>query len=358
MNVLHIDEQRGWRGGELQTSWIIRGLAQRGHSVAIAGRPGTAFLEADHGVDGLVRITAPFLSEFDLWTASKLARAVNAHNIDILHAQTSHAHTHACLARAIAGRGKVVVSRRVSFPPRKHPLSRWKYRLPDKFIAVSRSVAEVLIEYGVDESKIEVVHSSIDPARLDVEPATRAELGVPDRVPLIGNVGALVGHKDHATLIAAMAHVLKQLPDLHVVIVGEGPLRPAIERQIADLGLANRVRLLGHRGDAPRVLRALDAYVSSSWSEGLGTSVLEALTCEVPVVATVAGGVPEMILHEKTGLLVPARDPHALANAIVRIFQEKQLAQEMVRNGKAHVLEHFTVEQMVEGNLRVYESIL
>lgn len=357
MNVLHIDEQAGWRGGELQTSWIVKGLAARGHRVAIAGRKAGAFLRYDYGIDDLNRVAAPFVGEFDPWTVAKLARAVRHYDIDVLHAQTSHAHTYACLARALAGRGKVVVSRRVSFVPRAHRLNRWKYAMPDRFIAVSQHVAEVLLEYGVDPGKVRVVHSSVDLGRLDVEPLPREALGVPEGVPLIGSVGALVGHKDHANLIAAMAVVLSELPDVHLVVAGDGELRPTIEAQIEKLGLGNRVTLLGHREDAPRVLKALDVYVSSSWSEGLGTSVLEALACGVPVVATAAGGVPEMVIDEETGLLVPARDPERLAAAIGRMLRDKDLAATVTVNGKKHVRDHFTVDKMVEGNIRVYGEV-
>ena len=358
VNVLHIDEQTGWRGGELQTSWIVRGLAERGHTVVIAGRKGSAFLEHDYGVDGLVRIEAPFRSEFDPWTIWKLARAVQTCSIDVLHAQTSHAHTYACLARAVARRGKVVVSRRVSFAPKTHLLNRWKYGLPDRFIAVSQHVADVLLEYGVAPSRVRVDHSSIDLARIEAAPLPRAALGIPEGAPLIGNTGALVGHKDHQNLIAAMPAVLAEMPDVHLVIAGEGELRASIEAHIERLGLGDRVRLLGHRKDAPAIVQALDVYVSSSWSEGLGTSVLEALACGVPVVATVAGGVPEMVIHEQTGLLVPARDSESLAAAILRMLRDESLARVLARNGKAHVESHFTVDRMVEGNIGVYEELL
>ena len=219
-------------------------------------------------------------------------------------------------------------------------------------------MADVLTEYGVDASKVRVVHSSIDLGRLDVDPLEREALGVPEGVPLVGSIGALVGHKDHGNLVSALAIALKDVPDLHLAIAGEGALRPAIEARIAELGVGDRVRLLGHRDDAPRVLRALDVYVSSSWSEGLGTSVLEGLACGVPVVATLAGGAAEMVLDGETGLLIPARDPEALAGGIVRMLCDKALAQTVVANAKAHVLAHFTVDKMVEGNIAVYEGLL
>lgn len=358
MNILHVDEQRTWRGGEQQASYLIRGLAERGHGCLIAGRPGTPFLEADHGVDGLTRIAAPFRGEADLATAWALARAIKRHDIQIIHAHTSHAHTTACLARWIAGRGRVVVHRRVDFPPRNSPISRWKYRLPDHYIAVCHRVAEILHEFGIDPAKVTTVHSAIDLARFQVEPLRREDLGVPEDVPLLGNVAALVGHKDHANLLDAMPHVLRELPDLHLVIAGEGELRPAIEAQIARLGLSDAVTLLGHRDDVPRLLHMIDAFVLSSYAEGIGGATIEALACKRPVVATDAGGVREVIQHQQTGLLVPTRDARALADAIIRLYRDRTLSATLAANGHACVLDRFTVDTMVEETLSVYERLV
>jgi glycosyltransferase involved in cell wall biosynthesis len=355
VNVLHIDEQRGWRGGEQQAAYLIQGLAARGHTNVLAGRPGSAFLAADAGEAR--RVEAPFLGEIDPWTVAILARAVRRHRIDILHAHTSHAHTFACLAAKLARRGKVVVSRRVDFPPRATPFNRWKYGLPDRIVAISRRIAEVMEAFGVRPPRLCVVHSGIDPARLDVPPLARAELGIPDGAPLLGNVAALVGHKDHATLIAAMPAVLREIPELRLVIAGDGALRGAVEAQIERLGVGHAVTLLGYRRDVPGLLRTLDAFVLSSREEGLGTSVLDAMACELPVVATAGGGIPEMITHEQTGLLSPPQDPEALAHSIVRVFKDRELARSLGQNARQKVLAEFTVDRMVEGNLRVYESL-
>jgi len=358
MNVLHIDEQRTWRGGEQQASYLIRGLAQRGHTCLIAGRPGTPFLERDHGVPGLIRLSAPFAGEGDLWTAWRIARAVRRHHVDVLHAHTSHAHTMACMARWMARRGKVVVHRRVDFPPKDNALNRWKYRLPDRYVAVCHRVAAVLEDFGVPPSKVTVAHSAIDPARFDVAPLGRAALGVPEGVPLLGNVGALVGHKDQANLLEALPAVLEVLPDLHLVIAGEGDLRPALERQIAELGLERAVTLLGYRTDVPAILRTLDAFVLSSSAEGIGGATIEALACSLPVVATDAGGVGEVIRNEETGLLVPTHNPGALAKAIIRVFKDQAMAARLASAGRAAVHDHFVADTMVEGNLRAYAAVL
>lgn len=358
MRILHIDEQRGWRGGEQQASWLIQGLAKRGHRVLIAGCAQGEFIDSRHGDVEISRIPLPFRGELDLWTAWKLSQIVRRERVDIVHAHSSHAHSMAVYARRWAGRGKVVVSRRVSFAPRDNALNRWKYKQPDKFICVSNKVRDVLREAGIVETKLEVVHSSVDLTRLDVEPLSRAELGVPEGVPLLVSAGALVGHKDHEALVTAMAQVRRKLPAARLVIAGEGELRGRIEARIAELGLGDCITLLGHRNDAPRLIRAADVYVSSSWSEGLGTSILEALACRTPVVATLAGGADEMVKPGETGYLVPSRNPDALAEAVVESLSNRGQARAMAENGRRLIEEQFVTERMIEGTLRVYESVL
>jgi len=358
VNILHIDEQLGWRGGEQQASWLMQGLAKQGHRIFIAARPNGEFFRADHGGIRVTRIPLPFRTELDPWTIINLARIVRRENVDILHAHSSHAHATAIYARALAGRGKVVVSRRVSFVPKANPFNRWKYNQPDIFIAVSGEVGNVLRNYGIPSEKVEVVYSSVDLNRLNVEPLPRKELGVPEDCPLLFSAGALVGHKDHVTLLEALPKVLQHFPDVRVLIAGEGNLRLQIEAKIKILRLADAVILLGHRKDVPRLTRAADLYVSSSWSEGLGTSVLEALACETPVVATVAGGVPEMVMPGETGYLVPNRDPDALAEAIIESLGNREHARAMARAGRELVERQFVTARMVEGTLRVYERLM
>lgn len=358
MNVLHIDEQLGWRGGEQQTSYLIRGLSKRGHRCVIAGKPGSEFLARDHGVADLVRIPVPCRGELDVFTAYKLARVVREHSIDILHAHSSHAVTYAVLARKFAGRGRVVASRRVDFPPNANAFSRWKYSQPDRIVAISHCIARVLRDFGIANDNLRTVHSGIDLERFDVDPLPRAELAIPDGVPLAGNVAALVGHKDHETLLNAVPHILKGLPQFRLVIAGEGPLRPRLEAQIARLQIAHAVTLLGERKDVPRLLRSLDLFMMSSHEEGLGTSVLDAMACGAPVVATNAGGIPEMVRDGETGLLVPARDPAALGAAAVRMLCNADLRTSAPANALEMVRNEFTAECMVEGNLSVYRELM
>lgn len=358
MITLHIDEQRTWRGGEQQASWLVQGLVAAGHRVFIAGRPGSAWLGDTHGGAKLEKIALPLRNEFDLLSAWRISRIILRERIDIVHAHTSHAHSIACLARRLAGRGKVIVHRRVSFSPKRDFINRIKYAAPDRLVAVSDAVAQVLLAAGVPESRVRTVHSAVDLSRLDVPKIARESLNVPEDAPLFFSAGALVGHKDHACLLDAMAQVHVQAPKARLLIAGEGELRPALEAQIARLDLGGVVRLLGHRKDVPAITKAADIYVSSSWSEGLGTSVLEALAAGVPVVATEAGGVNEMVLPGQTGWLLPSRDPRALAQAMLEALASPEMASQFARNGRSHVEANFTVPRMVAGNITVYEELL
>ena len=358
MNSLHIDEQRGWRGGEQQASYLMQGLAERGHRVYLAGRTGSPFVSRDHGSANLERIALPFRGEWDVATAWKLAQVIRREQIDIIHAHTSHAHATACIARRLAGRGKIIVSRRVDFPPKSNAFSRWKYAWPDHFIAISEAIGRVLQDWGIPEAKLSIVHSAIDPKRLKVPPIARAELGVSEGKTLVGIVAALVGHKDIPTFVDAMAVVCAARPEVHAVIVGEGPERTAIESRIREKGLQDCVHLLGYREDVPAILRALDAFAMSSNEEGLGTSVLDAMAAGVPVAATAAGGIPEMVIDRETGLLTPVGDGEALGQAVLRLLSEPELSAVMTANASRMVHERFAVPSMVEGNLRVYEKVL
>ncbi|HEO70790.1 MAG TPA: glycosyltransferase family 1 protein [Candidatus Hydrogenedentes bacterium] len=354
MNILHINENADWRGGEQQATYLIHGLVRRGHSCIVAGRSGAPFLRRNAE---LSTVAAPFLGEVDLWTPIVLARAVRRFDVDIVHAHASHGHALACLARLLS-ECNVIVHRRIDRMPRSNALSRWKYRQADHYVAVCERVGNVLREFGVPAERITTIHSSIEPSWFDVEPLSREELGVAEGVPLLGCVGALVAQKNHLNLLEALPVILRETPQLQVVIIGEGELRGQIEGHIARFGLGAHVRLLGHRNDVPRILKALDLFVLPSRDEGIGGACIEALAAGVPVVATDVGGVGEVVQDGRTGLLVPAADPEALAHAVLHLLQTPKFAEALAARGRLLVHENFTVDRMVERTIGVYEKVL
>ena len=176
----------------------------------------------------------------------------------------------------------------------------------------------MLVGDGIPRRRTVTVHEGIDLARVKAAPAAELhkELWLPHDAPIVGNVAALVPHKGQKYLIDAAARLLRDEPDTRVVIAGEGELQAALVQQIRHHHLEKHVILAGFRPDILSLHKAFDVFVMSSVTEGLGTSLLDAMACARPVVATSVGGIPEVVVDGETGFLVPPRDPEALAAAI------------------------------------------
>jgi glycosyltransferase involved in cell wall biosynthesis len=173
----------------------------------------------------------------------------------------------------------------------------------------------------------------------------------------VGNVAALVPHKGHRYLIEAAHLVVQAIPDTRFVILGEGELREHLEHLVREHHLEKHVFLAGFRTDVIGCIKGFDLFVMSSVTEGLGTSLLDAMACRKAIVGTRAGGIPEVVDDGRTGLVVAPRDPHALASAIVRLLRDRTLRDEMAEAGYARVRERFTVERMVAETAAVYARL-
>jgi glycosyltransferase involved in cell wall biosynthesis len=167
---------------------------------------------------------------------------------------------------------------------------------------------------------------------------------------------ALVPHKDPLTFVRAMGIVRARIPDLHALLVGEGPLRPAAHAEAARLGLDRVVLLTGFRRDADELLAAARVATLSSMEEGMGSVLLDAMAFGVPIAATRAGGIPEVVVDGETGLLSAPGDAHALAEHVVRLLSDRELAAAISTRARERVKE-FSVERMVERTLEVYGAI-
>jgi L-malate glycosyltransferase len=356
MRVLHVDTARSWRGGQNQVLLTARGQAERGHDVTlVCQREGVLAKRA--GDEGLKVRTAAFRG--DLWppAVAALARAVKDARPEVVQLHDPHAVSTGLLALGLAGRRPTVASRRVDFHLRGG-LSRWKYAACQRVIAASRAIARVLGEDGVPDDRVRVVYEGV--ADRKAQPGGRAvltELGVPDGAPVVGNVAALTDHKDHATLVDAAALVHARRPDVRFVILGEGQEKAALEVRIRERGLGGIVVLGGFRGDLDRVIPAFSVFCLSSRLEGLGTSLLDAMTFGVPIVATAAGGIPEAVEDGVTGRVVPVQDPAALAGAILEVLASPE-REAMGAAGRRRFEERFTAARMVDETLAVYREIV
>jgi glycosyltransferase involved in cell wall biosynthesis len=289
----------------------------------------------------------------------RLWRAVRAERPAIFHAHLSwpFACKYGVLAAWLARVPATVGTAQLYVEPGNTRRSRLMLGLLRRIIAVSDEVkARYAQELRVPARKLAVVRNAIrvPPSGRMPDPALRAELvgGRPDYVVL--TPARLHEQKGHAYLLAAAA----QVPDATFVLAGDGPLRTELERRARELGIADRCVFLGHRSDVPDLLAAADLLVLPSLFEGLPVSVLEARAAQRPVVATAIGGTDEAVTHEVTGLLVPPRDPSALASAIRRLRADPALAQRLTAAGRERVERDFSSVVTARNVMRIYDEVM
>jgi glycosyltransferase involved in cell wall biosynthesis len=360
MFSLHIDTARTWRGGQNQVLLTVIGLREIGYRATLVAHPdGELRARAAEGLD-LIPL-AP-RTEVDLSAAWRLSRVVKRLKPDVVHAHDPHAVAMASLALSFGAPSPapaLIASRRVDFHLKGNSFSRWKHRQVDCFIAASEAIRRMLVGDGVPADRAVTVHEGIDVDHVLAAPAVNVHeaFWLPHHAPVVGNVAALVPHKGHRHLIEAAHLVVQEVPDARFIILGEGELREQLERQVRESQLEKHVLLPGFRADVLGCLKGFDLFAMSSVTEGLGTSLLDAMACSKAVVATQAGGMPEVVDEGRTGFLVAPRDRHAMARAIIRLLTEEPLRRQMGEAGFARVRERFTVERMVVETAAVYERV-
>ena len=360
MFSIHVDTAKTWRGGQRQVLLTVLGLRERGHRTVLVAHPeGELSARASEGHD-LIRL-AP-RAEVDLHAGWKLSRIIKDLRPDVVHAHDPHAVALSSLALSFLTGGRcpaLVASRRVAFHLKGHAFSRWKYHQVDCFVAASRAIHQILIGDGIDPDRVMTVYEGIDLERVEAEPPANihAEFWLPTHAPIVGAVAALTQEKGHKYLIDAAAQVVRDVPDARFVILGEGELRTSLERQVRDLHLDKHVVLPGFRADVLSFIKSFDLFVMSSLFEGLGTSLLDAMALSKATVASDTGGIPEVVSHGETGLLVPARDSRELASAITRLLKDPDRRERMGRSGRERVARLFSADRMVENTLAVYRQL-
>lgn len=236
--------------------------------------------------------------------------------------------------------------------------------ITDAFIAVAKPHGKFLVEFErFPAKKVKVIPNGVDTNRFAPAPqsnAVREELGVSASTPLVGILAALRPEKNHELFLSVAARVRKSIPDAQFVVIGDGPQRESIEELATTLGLLGErpaLHLLGNRSDVPAILAALDVLTLTSHNEANPVSILEGMSCGVPVVATDVGSVAESVCEDQTGYLAPADDEVTLANRVIELIDDPIRRQAMGTAARRHVIEHSSLEVMVGGYERLLESL-
>jgi glycosyltransferase involved in cell wall biosynthesis len=355
VKILHLNNEKTWRGGERQTLLLAAELHRRGVTSVIACRPDSPLAErAKQGGVPMRRLGGANLpAMFDL---VRLAR-----EFDLLHCHTGRTHSLAVVT-ARWHRKPVIATRRVDVPPSNTWFNRRKYLGIARLVCISRVIADQMGAFGVPERQLALIPSAVPvPAAADTAAMrTRlcALLGIAPTARIVGNIAALVGHKDHATLLRAARRVIAEQPDTVFVIIGEGALRGELLHLRRELGLEHSVHFAGYLPQAEQFLPAFDVFAMSSSSEGLGSIVLDAFAARVPVATTAGGGLAELVREGETGLLAPVGDDAALAAAIARLLTDKALAARVTRTARERVLSEFSVAGMANRYVELYREAL
>jgi glycosyltransferase involved in cell wall biosynthesis len=359
--VVHVSSPRSWRGGEQQLVSLVEGLRAQGVAQLVVCPP-DAELARVCRERGLPLAPAARRLSVDPLFARAVALGAKRSAAAIVHVHDPHALTAAALATSLFGmRCAVVAHRRVDFPIGRGRFSRWKYDHPAvrRIVCVSAAIARIVEPDVRDPSRLRVVHDGVDPDRFAgarPDGRLRRALGVPAGVPLVGNVAALAGHKDYFTFVDTAERLLGSGLDARFVAIGDGPLHGELAAYIRGRGLEGRVTLAGFRSDVPVVLPELDVFLFTSKEEGLGSSILDAYLCGVPVVATAAGGVPEIVEDGVTGLLAPIRSPDVLAAHVRRVLADLVLRDRLIEGGRQRVA-RLSVAAMVARTLELYREV-
>ncbi|MEJ2576501.1 MAG: glycosyltransferase family 4 protein [Gammaproteobacteria bacterium] len=359
MRVLHVEAGRHLYGGARQVLYLLEGLARHGVESVLAAPAGSEIaIQASPHVRELRAI--PMGGDLDARLLFRLRRLACEVRPDLVHV---HSRRGADLWGGLAARltgTPAVLSRRVD-----NPEPRWlvavKYRPYRRVITISEGIRQVLLAEGLPSAKVICVPSAVraeEYRRPCDRAAFRRALGIPATALLAGVMAQLIRRKGHRHLFAALPAVLRDHPGLHVVVFGQGPLRTALEREVALGGLAEHVHFLGFRDDLPDLLGCLDLVVHPADMEGLGVSLLQAAAAGLPLIGTRAGGIPEVVRDGMSGLLIDPGDVEALAQAMRRLLAEPELRARLGAGGRRLVAERFDVEAMVSGNIAVYRGVL
>lgn len=334
LRILHSEAATSFGGQENYILRAMRILRERGHQVEAACQPHAQLTERLRDEGFVVHTLLMDGPANYVRGVSQLRRVLRQGQFDVLNSHSRRDTMLAGVAGRLAGTPLIVRTRHLA----KKVGSLMSYTIvPKRVITPSDYVRDHLIERGVKPEHVQVVYPCVDPSVIDSAPALdlRAELGLAPDTLLVGCVAVLRREKGHHELIAAMQPLFDRYPQLHLVLVGGGsPGYEQLQALIAELGLQERIHLLGSRSDVPSILPNLDVFALATHMEASGTAFVEAGCAGVPVVGSRVGGVPEMMQEGRSGLLADLHDKQAWCVAIEQLIQNPQRRQDMGAAGR------------------------
>lgn len=359
MKVLHVETGRHLYGGAQQVLYITKGLSERGVDNVLVCPPGSDIAVAANAA-GINTVELPCRGDLDVKFVWRLRQVMAELNPDLVHCHSRRgADFLGGQAAAMLGI-PAVVSRRVDNVESRF-VAGLRYRRFRRVIAISQAIANVLIEAGLDRRKLVVIRSAVDVERFAEAPnrdVLRREFGIGSKQIAVACAAQLIPRKGQMDLLAAVARLQPSHSELRVVLFGQGRDERRLRDLRDELGLGTSVQFAGFRDDLDSYLGAFDLLVHPALTEGLGVVALKAQAAGVPVIASAAGGLAEVVVDGKTGLLVPPSDDKRLADAMTKLIDDSALRDRYAKAARDHARAQFSVEPMVAAHLRLYETLL
>jgi glycosyltransferase involved in cell wall biosynthesis len=359
MRILHTESSLGWGGQEIRVLTEARGVARRGHAVAIAAPPEARIFGAapEYGVE---IIELP-IARKSVSGALALKKLLAARPFDIVNTHSSTDSWLVALAGALARRSPAIVrTRHISSPVPRNFASRWLYARADRIVTTGEKLRlQVIEETGVDPGRTISIPTGIDLERFRPadRAAARSQVGLAGAAPVVGIVATLRSWKGHLHLLEAVASLAR--PEVRLVVVGDGPMRAVLEARAAELGIAGRVTFAGNQRDVAPWMNAFDLFCLPSYAnEGVPQALAQAMACALPIVTTPVGSIEELIDDGRTGLLVPPSDPASLARAIAALLDDPARRAALGTAAAAEARRRLGEDAMVEAMIGVFADAM
>ena len=360
LRILHIYPKHDYfTGAAIQLHELATGLRARGHEVVLSTQPSAAWEQKCREV-AIPYYPLPMHSQVDLRSVLGVITILRRHRVQVVHAHKGKARTLALLAGLFARVPILILNRGVSFP--LDPLNRLGYttRRVTAVIVVCDALKQELVAQGVPAKKIHVIYSATDTERFHPSvngAAVRRDLGFTPDDFVVAQIGVR-SWKGNGDVIQAMGEVVARAPHARLLVVGARDAAPLMETAAA-VGLQHRLSVLGYREDVPEILAASDCCVDASYAGlGLTGTLREALAMGKPVIATAIEGNPELVVDGETGILIPPRNPRALAEAIRRLIDDPSAARRMGCEGQRRVAERFSLSAKLDATEALYRQLV
>ncbi len=359
MRILHTEWSDGLGGQEKRILSESLGLAERGHYVALVCRE-YARIKGEAGRLGIDVHTLPLRKPYDIESIMRLTSFIKSNRFDIVNTHSGVDSWIGGIAAKFANIPVLARTRHLNIPLKRSIINFIHY-LPDVYITCGDNMRNNLVSNcRFPAEKVVSIPTGVGKEFFNVKKNSEEKLkyGLNMDSIVITNVGILRSVKGHEVTLKSVQRVMETIPNAKFLIVGDGPRKEALENLVHDLGISKHVIFTGFVGDIAGIYSFTDVAVLSSWSEGLPQSILQAMAAGVPVVATKAGGVPEAVINEKTGILVEPGDHEALAKSITRILNNRELSLRLAKDAREHVMNEHSVTGMIDKIESLYAKLL